>query len=131
MNTPADVPADAAADAVADAVIDAPRPPIDAGRPRVVRAPRDAGRTVVADASLPAAAVDVPSGWGRLTAKHKSDRYLNVVVDGQLVGPTPMFNRRIAAGTRTIELVDPRTGHVVTRTTVAVEDGASVSVVEP
>jgi eukaryotic-like serine/threonine-protein kinase len=149
------VPADAVAvpaDAVVVAPVDAdatPRDapvdagvvaPVDAGPRRRTRAPQDAGRALALDAgvtttSAPASTAGVidaaPAGWGALTAKHKGGSYLNVVLDGRMVGPTPMFNQRIPAGTHVIELVDVKTGDVVVRRTVTVDAGQGVLVVEP
>src|SRR5262249_17522168 len=118
---------------VPDLPIDAPEPPvlpIDAGHRRPIHSTRDAGRTVARDPEVAAAPADAAS-FGAITAKHKGDRYLNVLVDGQMVGPTPLFNRRIAAGTHIVELVDPRTTEVVTKRTVKVETGETVTVTEP
>ena len=134
-------PRDGAVDAVADAAVpvdapaDAPADaPVDAGR-HPVRAPRDAGRTVGRDAALAvpgATVIDAAVlGFGTLTAKHKNDRYLNVVLDGQQLGPTPLFGQKIPAGTHVIELVDALNSKVVVRRTVTVEPGGSVTVSEP
>ncbi|HZJ64564.1 MAG TPA: protein kinase, partial [Kofleriaceae bacterium] len=134
-------PRDGAVDAVADAAVpvdapaDAPADaPVDAGR-HPVRAPRDAGRTVGRDAALAvpgATVIDAAVlGFGTLTAKHKNDRYLNVVLDGQQLGPTPLFGHKIPAGTHVIELVDALNSKVVVRRTVTVEPGGSVTVSEP
>ncbi|MEO7735017.1 MAG: serine/threonine-protein kinase [Kofleriaceae bacterium] len=120
-------PIDAPVDAIA--AIDAGVPPIDAGHRRPIRPPVDAGRTVVHDAAP--AAEPVVAGFGALVAKHKGDRYLNVVIDGRIIGPTPMFRQKIATGTHVVELVDAKTSEVVVKRTVKVELGATVSVVEP
>ncbi|HSS01653.1 MAG TPA: protein kinase, partial [Kofleriaceae bacterium] len=126
-------PVDASVDEVIDAAIDVPvRAPIDAGR-RPVRAPRDAGRSPVRDAAQPATvALDAaPQGFGALTAKHKGNRYLSVVLDGHVIGPTPMFGQRIPAGTHVVELVDAVSSEVVVKTTVTIVPGGAVTVVEP
>lgn len=119
---------------VPDVPDDAPGPvPVDAGR-RPVRAPRDAGRTVARDAAaLPAATVidAAPQGFGSLTAKHKGNRYLSVVLDGRVIGPTPMFGQKVPAGTHVVELVDAVSSEVVVKTTVTVAPGGAVTVVEP
>ena len=104
--------------------------PRDAGHRRPVRPPRDAGHPVARDAD-PAAAPDAAVGFGALTAKHKGDRYLNVLIDGRMIGPTPLFKLRLATGTHVVELVDPRTTDVVTRRSVKVEAGETVTVTEP
>jgi eukaryotic-like serine/threonine-protein kinase len=110
-------------------------PPIDAGHRRPVRVPLDAGRTVGRDAQVPttaAAVIDAaPQGYGALTAKSKGEQYLSVIVDGRMVGPTPMFDEPILAGTHVIELVEPKTSEVVVRRTVKVEVGKTVTIVEP
>jgi len=143
---PVDGPAiDAAVDVVIDAAIDAAapadapaEPPSDAGHRRPVRTPLDAGspeRTVRRDASIasvPMIAIDAAvRGYGAFTAKSKGEQYLNVVVDGTIVGPTPQFKVEIAAGTHVIELIDAKTSKVVVRRTVTVEVGQTVTVVEP
>ena len=114
--------------ATGDAAIDAGGSPIDAGHRWAVRGPADAGRTAAHDA----APVAEPSvGFGALIAKHKGDRYLNVVIDGRIVGPTPMFGQKLTTGTHVVELVDAKTSDVVVKRTIKVELGATVSVVEP
>ncbi len=121
-------PRDAGAALPEDAQIDAATSmPLDAGRRRPTRPPPDAGHTATRDAT-PAAA---PQGFGTLIAKHKGDRYRNVVVDGRILGPTPMFGQKLAAGTHVVELVDATSSEVVVKRTVHVEAGGSVSVVEP
>jgi hypothetical protein len=136
-------PADAAAPADArialpepprEPPIDAPEPPvlpIDAGHRRPVRPPRDAGHTIARDTEIAAAPADAAVGFGAITAKHKGDRYLNVLIDGRMIGPTPLFKLRLAAGTHIVELVDPRTTDVVARRSVKVEAGETVTVTEP
>jgi hypothetical protein len=74
------------------------------------------------------AAPAVPAGWGSLTVKHKDNRYLQVVLDGRILGPTPMFKLRISAGPHVVELVDPATSVVVVKRTVTVDVGQSVTV---
>ncbi len=148
---PGDAPAiDAAPIAVADAMTEAvtdvandaasavdasSAPPSDAGHRRPGRAPLDAGHAVARDASVPMMAVDaagtVIRGYGAFTAKSKTEQYLNVVVDGSIVGPTPQFNVEIAAGKHVIELIDAKTSKVVVKRTVMVEVGQTVTVVEP
>jgi len=139
-------PPDAAPDtadapAPADARLATPEPPppdapewpvlpLDAGHRRPVRPPRDAGHTIARDAD-PATIADAAVGFGALTAKHKGDRYLNVLIDGRMIGPTPLFKLRIAAGAHVVELVDPRTTDVVARRSVKVEAGETVTVTEP
>jgi eukaryotic-like serine/threonine-protein kinase len=129
-------PADAQI-AVPDLPLDAPEPPeppvlpLDAGHRRPIRPPRDAGRTASHDAEVAAAPADPAASFGAITAKHRGDRYLNVLIDGQMIGPTPLFSRRFPAGTHVVELVDPRTTEVVVKRTVKVEAGEVVTVTEP
>jgi hypothetical protein len=126
---------DAAIDAPVDAILDVPLVPIDAGHHRTVRVPVDAGRPVPRDGATVTATPPPPEpaaqGFGTLTAKTKGGPYLNVSIDGHVIGPTPMFGRKIPAGRHVIELVDPRTGSAVVQRTVTVGDGESVTVVEP
>ncbi|HEX8114345.1 MAG TPA: PEGA domain-containing protein, partial [Kofleriaceae bacterium] len=84
-----------------------------------------------AEAAGTAAPADAAATFGGITAKHKGDRYLNVLIDGQMVGPTPLFNRRLATGSHVVELVDPRSNDVVARRSVKVEAGETVTVTEP
>jgi eukaryotic-like serine/threonine-protein kinase len=132
-----DAPSDHALDAApvdAAVPVDAPDAPVDAGR-RPVRVPRDTRRTVGSDAGIAATAAPVidaaVAGFGALTAKHTRGRYLHVVLDGKVIGPTPMFRQRIPAGTHVIELVDAVSSEVVVTRTVTVDPGGSVTVVEP
>jgi len=117
-------------DALTEAPIDAP---IDAGHRRV--RPLDAGHTAGRDAPVheaTAAMIDAaPQGYGQLTAKHNGTRYLNVLVDGHLIGPTPKFGEQIPAGSHVIELVDPKTSQVVVRRAVKVDVGETVTIAEP
>jgi serine/threonine protein kinase len=114
--------------------VDAPEPappPIDAGRRRTVRLPLDAGR-VVRDATATATAAHAPDaaqGTGLLIVK-PGDRYLNVVLDGQMIGPTPIYKRSIPAGPHVIELVDPRTSEIVVKRTMKLGAG-EIFTVEP
>ena len=110
-----------------------PERPIDAGHRRPIRHPLDAGRTVAPDAEIVTAPSADPAAetFGRLTAKHTVNRFLNIVVDGHLVDTTPAFNKPIRTGTHVIELVDPRTSKVVVTRTVNVKVGETVTVVEP
>jgi len=124
---------DAPGDAPGDSIVEPPPPPPDAGHHRTVRGPLDAGRRVEHDAAGPPPAVPVaaPRGTGKLTAKTKGETYLNVVLDGAILGPTPMFGKPIAAGAHVIQLVDPRTSKVVVQRTVTLGDGDQVTIVEP
>jgi eukaryotic-like serine/threonine-protein kinase len=128
-------PADAPIHAMHEPTLAPTLAPVDAGR-RPVRPPRDAGRgaarTIALDAAAPVvAALDAAQGWAALTAKHKGSQYLNVVLDGRIIGPTPMFKQRISTGSHVIELVEPRTGDVVVRRTVTADVGENVTIVPP
>jgi predicted Ser/Thr protein kinase len=127
----AERPADAApieppGDAPVERTVHPPRDP----HHRTVRVPPDAGRTDPPAALEPPAAV-AARGAGKLTAKSKGETYLSVVLDGAIIGPTPMFGKPIAAGTHVIQLVEPKTSKVVVRRTVTIGDGDAVTVVEP
>jgi hypothetical protein len=123
---------DAAIAPPSDARVEPPPPSLDAGRRRTVRLPVDATPRVAHDASpAPAIPAAAPHGTGKLTAKTKGETYLSVVLDGALLGPTPMFGKPIAAGTHVIQLVDPKTSKVVVQRTVTLGDGDAVTVVEP
>src|SRR5690606_31439230 len=129
---------DAAAPASLDAApapapaLDAAPAPAPADAPRR-RPPRDASpRTVRPDASPrpPVDAAPPPplSGTGRITIVGRGEAFLNIFVDGQPFLVTPQIDKPIAAGARTIVLMDPKTNQVVYRTTVVVEPGAHVRV---
>ena len=106
------------------AVADAPRP-VDAA-PRVVRHHHvDAGRVHPVVVHRHDAAPALPTGTGYLTAFPRAGgSYVNVTVDGKLVGQAPMFTPNpIPAGRHTIELVDPVTNKAVLSETIDVKDG--------
>jgi hypothetical protein len=130
-----DVVIEGVIDVVIDAQIEPLRePPIDAGRRRQFRMPVDAGRSVGRDApaeSTAATAADSTQGTGQLVVKHKGDKYRNVVLDGRIIGATPMFGDPIPAGRHVIELVDAATSKVVLRRSVMVGPGDQVTIVEP
>jgi serine/threonine-protein kinase len=142
------VPVDVPADAASRAPFDAPLPPHDAGHrrpPPPLRPPRDAGRPPPHDTpgtqGPETAAGSVPAGQGsgqgsgqgrgRITALHQGSRYLNIVIDGDNIGPTPQYNLAVPAGTHTVQLLDPPTGKVVVKRTVKVDAGQTVTVTEP
>jgi serine/threonine-protein kinase len=111
-----------------------PPPPIDAGRRRTVRLPIDAGRvvrdaaaTATATATATAPVPDAAQGSGLLIVK-PGDRYLNVVLDGQMIGPTPIYKRSIPAGPHVVELVDPRTSEIVVKRTMKLGAGETFTV---
>lgn len=123
---------DARAPAPPEPVPPLPAPPLDAGHRRPPsRPPRDAGRSLARDAETAGPPADAAESFGALSALHQGGRYLNVVVDGRLIGPTPIFHHRIATGSHTVELIDPRTTDVVVTRTVKVKVGETVTVSEP
>jgi serine/threonine-protein kinase len=122
-----DAPADAAIDAPVDAAIDAP---IDAGH-RMVNPPRDTHpHDPPHDAAPPPAdAPDAPTGTGLLVVIHKSTTWLQILVDGQPFGPTPMLKgKTIPAGRHTIVLVHPTTGEIELTRTVTVHAGETITI---
>ena len=121
---PIDVPVDAAIPPPID-------PPIDAGRRRTIRPPLDAGRAVTRDAAVTTAAAPevAPPGLGTLIVK-PGNRYLNVMLDGQMIGPSPVYRRPIPAGVHVVELIDPRTNEIVVKRTMKVGAGDTF-IVEP
>ncbi|HEV7558312.1 MAG TPA: protein kinase [Kofleriaceae bacterium] len=119
---------------------DAP-PPIDAvsiDAPIMIDAPIDAPRHTgphdarpaphdVARSDAPAAIA--PQGRGLLIVSHPSSPYLQVIVDGRYLGPTPMLKGTpIAAGPHTITLVHPTTNEVVLTRSVVVRDGETITI---
>ncbi|HEX7838841.1 MAG TPA: hypothetical protein VF469_15295, partial [Kofleriaceae bacterium] len=128
---PIEVPLVTPVDATSEVPVP-PEVPVDAGHRRPPRPPRDAGTTLARDAELAAAPPpETAVGYGALTAKHSGDQYLNVVLDGRIIDTTPVFARRIPAGTHVVELVDPRTSEVVVKRTVKVEASETVTVLQP
>lgn len=91
------------------------RPPRDAG---VAAPPRDAA------VALP----PQPTGTGMLTVKHKGDAFVNVVLDGKVIGSSPIFRKQLPAGKHTVELLDAKTGESVHKATIVVDDGKEVTV---
>lgn len=102
------------------------------GRPAI----RDAGagaaggttpRTVPDEPEGEGAPSDQPPGKLRVTA----EPYANVLVDGKLVGPTPMLGHKLPPGKHTVVLVDPASGEVRLRKTVIISSGELVRVEAP
>ena len=127
---PADAPrAIVAIDAApAPPPIDAPALPVVLDAGRHVAVPRDAGHVAIAIDAAPAAI----EGTGYLRAKHKGDRYLNVIVDGQMIGTTPILKPRpLPAGPHKIQLADPVTGNVVTSQQINLQPDHTIEVDEP
>lgn len=112
--------------------------PVDAHRRTRVPAERVPAERIPAQrvpaephTAAPRDAAPATAGFGALTAKHKGDRYLNVLLDGRMLGPTPMFGKKLPAGTHTIELVDPATSAVLVSRSVKVVPDETITVVEP
>jgi hypothetical protein len=128
---------DAAVDPPGDVPVDAPfHVPPGAGHRRTLRPPVDARSPTdtpidASNAAPNATPPNAAQGTGTLTAKSKGETYLSVVLDGSIIGPTPMFRRVIPAGTHTIELVEAKTSKVVVHRVVTISDGDAVTVVEP
>jgi hypothetical protein len=121
-----DARADSAIDAPPDAEIDAP-PDAHTVRPPV----HDAG-TRHKDAAVvpPVDAVTVAgsTGTGFLLVPHPGE-YLNIILDGELIGPTPIMQpRKIPAGIHTIKLQHPSTNEVVLKRQITVRDGETVTI---
>jgi hypothetical protein len=101
--------------------------PIDAGRPRP---PRDGGRAR-ADAAVMPMAADAAVGTGYLKALHAGSRYLDVIVDGKKIGPTPIYKPRpVPAGPHTVDLVEPSTGEVIVHKQIHIVPDQTVTVQE-
>lgn len=134
----AQAPIDAAIDAEPpllpqpiDAAIgeDAPPVPIDAA---VIAPPRRRPPATARTVPPPAApAPATPSAMGMISIRSNGEGFLNIFVDGKPFQVTPQIQKPIAAGSHTIELLDPKTGAVVYTTTVDVEPGEHVRVRQP
>jgi hypothetical protein len=118
------VPPDAAVAVVLPVADAAPAPEVtlDAApshkRPRI---PVDAGVRIDAapppiDAAVPAATA---GGFLTITAKP----FVLVHIDGKDLGTTPIYRRRLAAGSHTIELISPDDGSVRLRRTLDIAPG--------
>jgi len=134
-----DAPVLASPDAAVDA---APIAVLDAGAPRdagvvVVRRdagpPRDASVAVARiDAARPAMidAAPVARGAGKVSFRARRGAYVNVTLDGQSLGPTPIFNHEVSAGSHTVEMRDP-VGNLVHKATFVVDDGELENITQP
>jgi len=123
----ADAAPDAPPDADAVAVIDAAAL-ADAG---VVVVRRDAGVRI--DAAPRPSAIDaapVAKGMGKVSFRAKRGSYVNVTLDGQSLGPTPIFKHPVSAGTHTVEMRDP-VGNLVHKATFVVDDGELENITQP
>jgi len=105
---------------------DAAPPPTahDAGVHHAIHVPRDAAAHVAVAAPIDAAVAPAANGTAYLLAKHHV-HYLNVLVDGQQIGVTPILGkgRSLHAGKHRLELVDPQTSEVVVDKTIDLRDG--------
>jgi hypothetical protein len=82
--------------------------------------PRDAA---VARAPADAPSPTVLAGTAFVTAIH-ADHYLNVIIDGHMVGVTPILKARpLPAGHHVLELVEPASGDIVVHREVTLRDG--------
>ncbi|MCX5744476.1 MAG: protein kinase [Proteobacteria bacterium] len=157
VRTPPGVAPDEAGVIVAPIVVDAPgvdatvvverdaaivvdaRVPIDAPAPRAPRdgrapLPRSIPIPIDAPAAPPpdAAVVSAPVGTGLLSVFPRTrGAYLQVMLDGKLLGPTPIVKRVVAAGTHAIQLLAPDTSEVVFEQQIVVSPGAGLTVRQP
>jgi serine/threonine-protein kinase len=74
--------------------------------PRTTRSKRPPSPIVTAPVDSPA--TPSPGGTGRLTLD--ADPWAQVYIDGRLVGPTPLFEHRVPAGSVTVRLVNEALG---------------------
>lgn len=94
--------------------------------------PRDAGtldpRTdVVKQVAIDAA---VASGAGQVSFRARRGSYVNVTLDGQSLGPTPIFKHKVSAGPHTVEMRDP-VGNLVHKATFVIDDGELENITQP
>ena len=130
---------DATVLADAPEVVDPPAP--DAAAPRdagtaIVR--RDA--SVVRDAATVTARIDarpalvdaapVASGTGQVSFRAKRGSYVTVTLDGQSLGPTPIFKHKVSAGPHIVEMRDP-VGNLVHKASFVVDDGELENITQP
>jgi serine/threonine-protein kinase len=125
------VPADAAVDALAvlpvapvDAAVDAA---VDAGHHHAANVPHVPVDAAVAAAILPDAAPAVIAGTGLVTFT-ASGPVANVVLDGNLLGPTPQFNRKLPAGPHRIQLLSPDSGEVRVERAIDLAPGQKLTI---
>ena len=91
-------------------------------------APRPDARTeVVKQVVIDAAVV---SGTGQVSFRARRDSYVNVTLDGQSLGPTPIFKHKVSAGSHTVEMRDP-VGNLVHKVTFVVDDGELENITQP
>jgi len=135
---PVDAPSPIEAPPDAAPPLDAPPVLRDAGRPArdaAPIAPRDATvpLTVPRDAAPPAPPdAAVPMGSGFVSVFHRAGgTYLQVVIDGKPIGPTPLVKRKLAAGKHTVQLLAPDTSQTVVEQGIDVADGQHVTVRQP
>jgi len=130
-------PVDAAVVALPDATAsdDAAASPADAvAVRRDAGSPRDAVITSVRiDAPPKPVAIDaapVAKGTGLVSFRAKRGSYVNVTLDGQSLGPTPIFKHPVNAGSHSVEMRDP-VGNLVHKTTFVVDDGELENITQP
>jgi hypothetical protein len=102
---------------------------------KTVKMPKDSGQR---DAAIIAKSIDaaepavVLSGFGKLTALHNAGgAFMTVVIDGKVFGDTPLYGRKLAAGTHKIELIEPDSKAIVVSKTITITDGQSVTIKPP
>ncbi len=126
---PAEVAPDAPADAevlAADASVAIVRRDAGASRDAAIAAVRvDAPKLVAIDAAPVAA-----KGSGQVSFRAKRGSYVNVTLDGQSLGPTPIFKHPVSAGSHTVEMRDP-VGNLVHKATFVVDDGELENITQP
>ena len=55
---------------------------------------------------------------------------VNVTLDGQSLGPTPIFKHKVSAGSHTVEMRDP-VGNLVHKATFVVDGGELENITQP
>lgn len=100
------------------------RDPRDAGsRPRTPDAPTESVTQVAVDAA-------VANGKGHVSFRARRGSYANVTLDGQALGPTPIFKHPVSVGSHTVEMRDP-IGNLVHKATFVVDDGELENITQP
>jgi eukaryotic-like serine/threonine-protein kinase len=93
-------------------------------RPRTL--PADAGQEPEAPVRPPPDTAPAVQGKGKIDVL--ADPYALVAIDGEAVGPTPIFGRPVSAGRHTVTLTDPVSGEVLLRKIVEVPVNGKVRV---
>jgi serine/threonine-protein kinase len=107
-----------------DAAVDAA---VDAGHHHAANVPHVPVDAAVAAAILPDAAPAVIAGTGLVTFT-ASGPFANVVLDGNLLGPTPQFNRKLPAGPHRIQLLSPDSGEVRVERAIDLAPGQKLTI---